>query len=66
MEEEAKTVAPDDPTILVWTPSVYLTLHLNKDRDAPSQPLQHRMNRRLGSEIASVYPTVTKKLTETV
>jgi hypothetical protein len=33
---------------------------LNEDRDAPRQPLQHRMNRRLGSEIASVYPTVTK------
>jgi hypothetical protein len=22
-EEEAKTVAPDDPTVRVWTPSVY-------------------------------------------
>jgi hypothetical protein len=50
----------------VRTQSVYPTLSLNQDRDAPRQPLQHRMNRRLGSEIASVYPTVTKKPTETI
>jgi hypothetical protein len=49
----------------VRTPSVYPTLSLNRYRDAAGQPLQHRMNRHLGSEIASVYPTVTKQHTET-
>jgi hypothetical protein len=42
----AKTVASDDPTVWVGTPSVYPTLSLNQDRDAPRQALQHRMNRR--------------------
>jgi hypothetical protein len=44
----AKTVAPDDLTVWVGTPSVYLTLSLNQDRDAPRRSLQHRMIRRLG------------------
>jgi hypothetical protein len=63
-EEQAKTVAPDDPTVLVRTPSVYPTLSLNQDKDAPRQSLQHRMIRRLGQGEASVYPTVAWKLTE--
>jgi hypothetical protein len=41
--------APDDLTVWVWTPSVYPTLHLNQDRDAPRLELQHRMNRRWSS-----------------
>jgi hypothetical protein len=41
----AKTVAPDDPTVWVRTPSVYPTLSFNQDRDAPRWSLQHRMNR---------------------
>jgi hypothetical protein len=58
-----KTVAPDDPTVWVGTPSVYPTLSLNQDRDAPRRRLKHRMIRRLGQGIASVYPTVCWKLT---
>jgi hypothetical protein len=61
----AKTVAPDDPTVWEMTPSVYPTLSLNQDRDAPRLSLQHRMNRRLGQGEASVYPTVAWKITET-
>jgi hypothetical protein len=61
----AKTVAPDDPTVWVRTPSVYSTLSLNQDRDAPRWSLQHRMNRHLGQGEASVYPTVAWKLPET-
>jgi hypothetical protein len=53
-----KTVAPDDPTVWVGTPSVYPTLSLNSYRDAPRRSLQHRMIRRLGQDEASVYPTV--------
>jgi hypothetical protein len=60
----AKTVAPDDPTVWVGTPSVYPTLSLNQDRDAPRWSLQHRMIWRLGQDEASVYPTVAWKLTE--
>jgi hypothetical protein len=60
-----KTVAPDDLTVWVRTPSVYSTLSLNQDRDVPRRSLQHRMNRRLSQGEASVYPTVTWKLPET-
>jgi hypothetical protein len=49
----------------VRTPSVYLTLSLNQDRDTPRRSLQHWMNRRLGQGEASVYPTVAWKLQET-
>jgi hypothetical protein len=59
-----KTIAPDDPTVGVGTPSVYPTLSLNQDRDAPRRSLQHRMIRRLGQAEVSVYPTVAWKLTE--
>jgi hypothetical protein len=54
-----KTVAPDDP-------SAYSMACSNEDRDVPRHALQHRMNRCLGQGEASVYPTVTKKPTETV
>jgi hypothetical protein len=64
-EEEAKTVALDDPTVWVGTPPVYPTISLKQDRDAPRRSIQHRMNRRLGQGEASVYPTVAWKLTET-
>jgi hypothetical protein len=37
-----------------------------QDRDVPGEAFQHRMNRRLGQGEASVYPTVTKKPTETI
>jgi hypothetical protein len=52
-----KTVAPDDPTVSVGTPSVYSTLSLNQDRDTPRRSLQHRMVRRLGQGVAWVYPS---------
>jgi hypothetical protein len=58
------TVAPADPTVWVGTPSVYPTLSLNQDRDAPRQSLPHRMIRHLGQGEASVYATVAWKLTE--
>jgi hypothetical protein len=61
----AKTVAPDDPTVWVRTLSVYLTLSLNRDTDAPRRSLQHRMNRCLGQGEASVYLMVAWKLPET-
>jgi hypothetical protein len=61
---EAKTEAPDDPTVWVGTPSVYPMLSLNQDREAPRWILQHWMNWHLGHEEASVYPTVAWKLLE--
>jgi hypothetical protein len=47
--KQQKTVAQDEPTIWVRTPSVYPLLRLNQDRDAPRLELQHRMNWRWSS-----------------
>jgi hypothetical protein len=55
----------NDPTVWVRTPSVYPTLSLNQDKDAPRWSLQHRMNWHLGQGEVLVYPTVTWKLPET-
>jgi hypothetical protein len=51
MEEmkQQKTVAPNEPTVWVRTSSIYPTLSLNQDKDAPILELQHLMNQRWSS-----------------
>jgi hypothetical protein len=47
--KKQKTVASDESTVWVRTPSIYPTLSLNWDRDAPRRSLKRWMNRQVCS-----------------